>query len=162
MASAESSSLDVGVIRAKREEGAFSYKNAKVIRNQSSVAGMILSYRLDDPYIVGDVEDYPEVVRPLVILESKVPGSWYVNAIATNEFQRGKGIAKCLLENTETEAQTQGVFQSSLIVASNNIAAKRLYVNLGYEFKASLPVIPYPGCRHGGDWELMVKKLSII
>lgn len=160
MAPGENSPIDVGAMRAMREEGGFSYKNARVIRSQSNVAGMILSYRLDDPYVVGDIENYPEVIRPLIVLESKVPGSWYVNAIATNELHRGKGIAKFLLENTEVEARSQGIVQSSLIVASENIAAKRLYIKLGYEPRASLPVVPYPGSRHAGFWELMVKDLS--
>ncbi|MFQ5486320.1 MAG: GNAT family N-acetyltransferase, partial [Desulfobacterales bacterium] len=145
--------------RASREEGAFSYKNARVIRDGSSVVGMIISYRLDEPYILGDLDEYPAVVQPLVELESKVPGSWYINAIATRESHRGEGIAKKLLYEAESKAKDLGVATMSLIVASENILAKELYIKLGYESVASRPVVNYPGAIHGGKWELMVKRL---
>ena len=152
--------FDIGEQRASREEGGFSYKNARVVRCDSDVVGMIIDYRLDDPYETGELDEYPEPVRPLVQLESKAPGSWYVNAIATVESQRGQGIASSLLQEAEEIATKQGISQMSLIVSSENDLAKALYTKLGYETRASLPVVDYPGCLHGGYWELMTKDLS--
>lgn len=159
MMTEETSPLEVGVERALRKEGAFSYKNARIIRSESDVAGMIISYRLDDPYVIEDLDSVPEVVKPLILLESKAPGSWYVNAVATHERHRGKGIATGLLQEAEEKAKEQGINQISLIVSSENIAAKQLYIKMGYEYRESLPVIKYPGCLHGGDWELMTKTI---
>ncbi|WP_223669620.1 GNAT family N-acetyltransferase [Kangiella shandongensis] len=152
--------LEIGAQRAAREEGGFSYKNARVIRDKSGLLGMIISYQLDDPYILDDIDDYPEIVKPLVKLESKAPGSWYINAVATKENHRGKGIAKALLSEAESKAKAQGVKQMSLIVASENTVARKLYTKLGYQTTTSLPVVDYPGAIHGGDWELMIKQLS--
>ncbi len=160
MAEHGESAMAVGVRRASREDGGFSYKNARVIKKADTVAAMIISYPLDDPYELPDLDDMPAMVRPLIILESKAPGSWYVNAIATAEPCRGEGLATKLLEDAEAQARLQGIAEMSLIVASENTAAKRLYLSLGYEVRAVLPVITYQGCLHGGDWELMTKPCS--
>lgn len=160
MADGQQRPLEVGTQRAAREEGGFSYTNARVIEGDEGVAGMIIAYQLEDPYRVGNLEEYPAVVRPLVTLESTVPGSWYINAVATRESQRGKGVATQLLKEAEAIALANGVKDISLIVASENTTAKQLYIKLGYRVTASLPVVDYPGCMHGGAWELMVKPLS--
>ena len=153
------SPLEVGAKRAAREEGGFSYRNAKVIRQDGKVAGMIISYQLDDPYETGELSEYPDVVRPLIELEAQAPGSWYINAIATSEQHRGMGIASTLLEDAEQQARAQGVSSMSIIVASENPTAKTLYLNQGYQLQTSRPVVKYPNCIHGGDWELLTKNL---
>jgi ribosomal protein S18 acetylase RimI-like enzyme len=152
--------LDVGARRASRDEGGFSYRNARIIRQGSLVSGLIISYQLDDPYVLENMEEYPEVVRPLVLLESEVPGSWYVNAIATKEEFRGQGVAKCLLQEAEQNAINHGIRLMSLIVASENTLAKGLYLKTGYESISSLPVVDYPGSLHAGNWELMAKDIG--
>ena len=159
MASDGQTALDFGTQRAARYEGGFSYKNAKVIYKDDQVAGMIISYQLDEPYVVGDINEYPEVVRPLIKLEAMAPGSWYINALATQQSCRGMGIASTLLEDAEQHALSKQVKTMSIIVASENPTAKKLYLNKGYQLKAALPVVGYPNCIHGGDWELLVKAL---
>ncbi|MFY0678583.1 MAG: GNAT family N-acetyltransferase [Neptuniibacter sp.] len=154
------SPLEVGAKRAAREEGGFSYRNAKVIRQEGKVAGMIISYQLDDPYKTGDLSEYPDVVRPLIELEAQAPGSWYINALATSEQHRGLGIASILLQDAEHQARAQGVSTMSIIVASENPPAKKLYLNQGYQLQTSRSVVEYPNCIHGGNWELLTKNLT--
>lgn len=161
MAQPGQSAQEVGRLRAERESGGFSYRNAKVcVSDGGEIAGMLLSYRQPDPYDLSDIEDVPDVVRPLVELEAKAPGSWYVNAIACYEHCRGQGVGTKLMCLAEELARAAGTAGLSLIVASENRGAKRLYDHLGYEVVASAPVIDYPGSLHGGDWLLMVKPLS--
>ena len=64
------------------------------------------------------------------------------------------------MREAETSAKANGVESMSLIVASENEAAKSLYLTLGYEVTSSLPVVDYPSSIHGGDWDLMIKKLN--
>ncbi|WP_231373443.1 hypothetical protein [Thioalkalivibrio sp. ALE19] len=45
----------------------------------------------------------------------------------------------------------------SLIVAEENRDARRFYERLGYADVARRPLLPWPGCRHSGDWVLMTK-----
>ena len=105
------------------------------------------------------VDDYPEIVRPLVQLEARVPGSWYLNALATYPEHQGRGVASRLIEDSVERARRLGCNLASLIVASENGQAKRLYEHLGFSGVASRPVIPYPGCLHGGDWILMTRPI---
>lgn len=160
MAGSGESAIDVGAGRAAREEGSFSYTNARVCDEGGTLLGMILAYRQPDPYEMGDLAAYPEVVRPLITLEAQAPGSWYINAIATYEQHRGKGVARKLTDDTEARARLQGCGYLSLIVASENTLASGMYRYLGFRAVASAPVIPYPGCRHGGNWVLMTKPVS--
>jgi len=161
MASENEKPLDVGARRAAREEGSFSYRNATVVEIDGEPAAMVLGYLQPETYDLSDLAQYPEVVRPLVELEALESGSWYINAIATYEKFRGRGIATDLMNLSEDHAKSRGAKRISLIVASENISAKRLYEKLGYLQVASRPVIPFEGCLHEGHWLLMAKDVVI-
>jgi ribosomal protein S18 acetylase RimI-like enzyme len=45
----------------------------------------------------------------------------------------------------------------SIIVASENIGARRLYEKVGYREKASRPLVAFPGFKRGGEWVLLTK-----
>jgi ribosomal protein S18 acetylase RimI-like enzyme len=122
------------------------------------VAGGLVDYRLDDPYDTGDLEALPEFVRPMVRLEAQAPGTWYVNVLATFPEFRGQGIGARLLTAAEERARSAGADALSIIVASENRGAHRLYERTGYRQIASAPVVAFPGCAHGGDWLLMIKR----
>jgi ribosomal protein S18 acetylase RimI-like enzyme len=155
----EQSVFEFGRARAAREQGNFSYMNATVAEIDGEVVAALVDYRLDDPYEIGDLADLPEVVRPLVVLESKAPGSWYVNVVATFPEFRGQGIGARLLALTEERGRAHGATSVSMIVASENAAAMRLYARSGYRETARAAVVHYPGCVHGGEWVLMVKPI---
>lgn len=160
MADSEQSPLDVGELRAARSEGDFSYNNAMVIRDGSQLAGMILAYRLPNPYEIDDLNELPPIVRPLVELEATVAGSWYINALATKAEHRGQGIGQTLIEQTSQQARVSGAGTLSLIVDSNNRSAKSLYEFLGFEQIASQPIVPWDNGPQDGQWQLMIKTLS--
>jgi ribosomal protein S18 acetylase RimI-like enzyme len=153
------SAFEVGRARAAREEGAFSWRNAQVAEIGGEVAACLVDYRLDDPYDAGDLGSLPDVVRPLIALEAKVPGSWYVNVLAAFPEFRGRGIGARLLALAEERGRAQGATSASIIVASENMGAMRLYARTGYAEVARAPVVEFPGCAHGGDWVLMVKPI---
>jgi ribosomal protein S18 acetylase RimI-like enzyme len=153
--------LELGRERAGRDSGGgFSWKNAVVAELDGEVAAGLVGYRLDDPYDLDGLDEIPDVVQPLVKLEAKAPGSWYVNVLATFPEFRGLGIATTLLEIAESNANDAGAPALSVIVASWNEAAERLYRRAGYEAAAAEPAIPFPGCPYTGDWVLMVKSLA--
>ena len=152
--------LDIGAQRAAREEGFFSYRHARVVEIDDQVAGMMLSYLLPDPYGTGELDSCPAIVRPLLELESMVPGSWYVNAIATYEQFRGRGVASALMSECDDHARKAGATKLSLIVASENEGARALYLKLGYREIGSRPLLGYPGGPGGGEWLLMVRNLD--
>ena len=152
--------LEFGRERAARETGGFSYKNAIVAEIGGEVAASLVGYRLDDPYDVGVLAETPEIVRPLVRLEARVPGSWYVNVLATFPEFRRRGIGARLLAIAEEKGMEQGASSLSVVVASWNQDAARLYRRAAYSALASEPAILFPGCPHDGDWVLMVRPLG--
>lgn len=154
------SAFEFGRSRAARETGGFSYRNATVADVEDEVAAALVGYRLDDPYDTGDLNDLPEMVRPLVVLEAKAPGSWYVNVLAAFPEFRGQGLGSTLLDVAEDQAKASGADTLSIIVASENKGAAKLYARVGYRETAREPVTTFPGCPHGGDWILMLKPLD--
>ena len=160
LASPGQSVLELGRERAGRDSGGFSWKNAVVAEVNGEVAGGLVGYRLDDPYDLGGLAEIPPIVQPLVKLEARAPGSWYVNVLATFPEFRGLGIGTALLEIAERNAHEAGAGALSVIVASWNAAASRLYRRAGYEAVATEPAIPFPGCPHTGDWVLMIRSLT--
>lgn len=153
--------FEVGARRASRDEGDFSYSNTRVCVEGEMVLGMIVAYRQPDPDDPGDLSGLPEPMHPLVELESTAPGSWYINAVATYPEHRGRGVARRLLADTEKRARSRGCERMSLIVASENAAARRLYDRLGFAVVRTLPVVPWPGASHGGDWVLLTRAVSV-
>lgn len=152
--------LDVGCDRAGRETGAFSYRHALVAAVDDQVAGMVLSYRLPEPYPLGNLLAQPEPVRPLIELEAMAPGSWYLNAIASYRQFRGRGVASALLQAAEEAAREALCNELSLIVASENALAHSIYLRRGFRQVASKPLVGYPRGPAGGEWLLMVKPLG--
>ena len=153
--------LEFGRERAARETGGFSYRNSIVAEVDGEITASLVGYRLDDPYdLDGSLAETPEIVRPLVRLEAKAPGSWYVNVLATFPEFRRQGIGAGLLEIAGEKARDQGAPSLSVIVASWNAPAARLYTSAGYAGLARETALPYPGCPHTGDWVLMVKPLA--
>lgn len=151
--------FEFGRSRAARDEGGFSYKNATVAEVDGEVVAALVDYRLEHPYETGDLLELPEVVRPLVVLESKAPGSWYINVVAAFPEFRGQGIGARLLTLAEGRGRAQGATSASMIVARENEGAVRLYARSGYKEIDGAPAVPYPGCAHGGDWVLMIKTI---
>jgi ribosomal protein S18 acetylase RimI-like enzyme len=149
--------LDVGMKRAQREEGGFSYRNATLAEIEGKVAGLLLGYRLDDPYDTGDLDALPAMIRPLVELESCAPGSWYINALAAFPAFRNRGLGTLLLNEAEKRTRMADAKVVSLIVAEENAVAMRLYGQTGYREAARRLLVPFPGLGHGGDWVLMTK-----
>ncbi len=152
--------LEVGRERATRDDGGFSWRNAVIAETGGEVAACLVGYRLDDPYDLRALTDMPSNVQPLIKLEAKAPGSWYVNVLATFPEFRRCGLATKLLEIAESKGREDSAPHLSVIVGSWNEAAARRYRHAGYEVLATEPAIPFPGCHHEGDWVLMVRSLS--
>ncbi len=159
MAEPGEDAMAFGSRRVAGEDSGFSYRNAHVAEINGTVAGMLLGYRLDDPYDPGDLEELPAVIRPLIELEALAPGSWYVNAIATLPEVRGRGIGSRLMGLAERLCLDSGAEDLSLIVARANTGAVRLYERLGFCTVATRPLVSFPGCEHSGDWVLMTRTL---
>jgi ribosomal protein S18 acetylase RimI-like enzyme len=111
-----------------------------------------------EPVPVGD--DFPPLFRPLQELENQALESWYVNVLACYPEHRGKGIGSRLLGVADEIARSEGTGRMSVIVASNNVGARRLYERHGYEEKASLPCVREDWVTDTENWVLLMKQLG--
>lgn len=149
---------DVGLRRAAREEGAFSYRNATVATGGGRVRGGIVGYAIGAPQDIAP--DMPAMFVPLQQLENLVPGSWYVNVLAVMADCRGRGIGGRLLMEGDRLARESGCGQASIIVSNGNPGARRLYERHGFFFRADRPMGDGEWENPGTHWELLVKNLT--
>jgi ribosomal protein S18 acetylase RimI-like enzyme len=154
--------LDVGAERAAREDASFSYRNAVVAHLDGKVAGMLLAYRLAEPSAqdIAGLPDIPPLLRPLVELEYRVPGSYYVNALAVFEPWRGHGIGAALLAIAETRARAAGCGELSVQVFAENEGAYRLYRRNGYAVTERRPIVAHPCYPYSTEVLLLTRGVS--
>lgn len=160
MAEAGQSPIQIGRERAMREEGAFSYRNAFIAEIGGAVAGTLIGYTIDDPVDRSNIESLHAIARPLVRLEAKAPGHWYVNALAVYPEFRSLGVGTELLEKADALGRASAPKGMAIIVASENVGARRLYERVGYRERASEPLVAYPDFKRGSDWVLLTKPHS--
>ena len=160
MAEAHQSPLEVGRARAVRDDQSFSYHNAFVLEIEDNIAGMVLSYGLDDPYETGDLEAMPEPFRPLVELEAMAPGSWYVKALALFEEFDSRDRFQVLMGQAEQQAHSAEAREISFICSEDNEEACVLCRSMGFFERARREMVAFPGGRSEGDWLLFVKPLQ--
>ncbi len=159
MASDGQSPWDLGQERARREYGSFSYRNTIVREVFGQVVASLVGYSLEDQPQATDYTDMPPMFVPLQQLEDMVPGTWYVNVLATLPEFRGNGYGTELLALAETAARESAKRGLSIIVADTNTGARRLYERLGYRQRAQRPMVKEKWQHSGERWVLLVKEL---
>jgi ribosomal protein S18 acetylase RimI-like enzyme len=157
LAAAGETAWEVGLRRARREEGSFSYRNATVAEIGGKIAACLIGYPLPEAPQAIDYASMPAMFVPLQELENLGPGSWYVNVLATYPPQRGKGIGSRLLDFAETLAARTARRGMSIIVSDDNKGARRLYRRRGYAERASRPMVKEGWESRGENWLLLVK-----
>lgn len=153
--------LEVGIERAKRASGGFSYTNALIAEAGGRPAGMVLSYAITEAP-TDDPDDLPAPIAPFVVLEKLAVGTWYINALAVFDHARNNGIGAQLLGAAEQRARQSGFDRMSIQFYEQNTGAARLYQRSGYAVVARDPVRLHP-CppHHTGDVLLLVKDLDL-
>ncbi len=150
--------FEIGRARAMRDDVGLSYRNTTIAEVNGSVAGALVDYPMS---VAGLVKDIPDLLVPLLDLEALVPDSWYVNILAVHPEFRGRGIGARLLPFADGRALASPTRRLlSIIVASTNANARRLYDRHGFHFFAKRPIVPFPGGPGPGDWLLLTKTLG--
>lgn len=153
--------IDVGAANLASATENFSYHNVTVAEVDGRVAGMLLAYRLPSSDEPEDLSEYPEFIRPLIELEQCVPGSYYINMIATYPEYRGQSIGTALMNTVPGSAIEAGCSLVSIEVFEQNEGALKLYQKLGYQIIERRPVIPHPCHPYtGGDVILLTRPVS--
>lgn len=152
--------LEVGVERAKRTSGGFSYTNALVAEPHGSPVGMVLSYAITQAP-TENPDDLPAPIAPFVALEKLSVNTWFINALAVFADTQNKGIGSQLLAAAEHQARANGFETMSIQVYAQNTGAVRLYERKGYGCVARDPVRLHPSPPYyTGDVLLLKKSLN--
>ena len=149
----------MGRLRAAREQGSFSYRNAFVYQSDGQVASCLVGYPIECAADPSDYDDIPAMFVPLQQLEDLAQKSWYINVLATYPQYRGRGFASRLLSLAENIAAQNGLQRLSLIVADANAPAIRLYEHQGFEHIGSKPMVKEQWQNPAKNWLLLFKKI---
>lgn len=152
------SAREVGLRRARREEGAFSYRNAFILEKEGAPAAALVGYALPETPEPIDYESLPALFVPPQELENLVPGTWYVNVLAAYPQFRGQGCGKALLDFVEALAREAGCGGLSIIVSDANPGARRLYERQGCREIARRVMEKEDWENEGQHWVLLGKR----
>ncbi|MES0827642.1 GNAT family N-acetyltransferase [Ruegeria sp. SCP11] len=111
-----------------------------------------------EPEEIGD--SFPALFRPLQELENQALESRYVNVLACYPENRGQGLGSKLLDLADEIARAEGYKRMSVIVADENLGARRLYERKGYSELAKAPCAKDGWDTETENWVLLVKSLS--
>lgn len=150
----------VGLRRARREKGDFSYTKAFLAEDSEGIAAGMIGYALPETPEPVDLDSLPPIFRPLLELELLAPGTWYLNVLATYPGCRGRGFGSALLEKADRLAAESGCRELSIIVSDGNPGARRLYERHGFRERASRPLVKEGWENPGENWVLLVKDLT--
>ena len=159
LAENDQSPWDVGMERAMREQGGFSYKNAIVRELNQSVACCLIGYPITEKLSPEDYLEIPDMFLPLQKLEDRAVGSWYINVLATYPQHRNKGYGSEMIKIAERAAKEDSLDSLSLIVANANIDAIRFYENHNFEHTDSHEMIKGGWENQSTTWILMTKNI---
>lgn len=159
MAESGESPWDIGQRRARRDSGSFSYRNTVVRQDNDKVVSALIGYPLPDTPEPINYDDMPKMFVPMQELENLVPGTWYVNVLATYPEFRGKGFGSDLLSIAARLAADTGRSGLSIIVSDANTGARRLYERSGYEELAARPMVKESWENAGENWVLLARRL---
>jgi GNAT superfamily N-acetyltransferase len=104
-------------------------------------------------------DDERAIFVPLIELENLAPSTWYVNALAAYPEARGRGYGARLLALAEDLARAQNLTAMSIIIASGNAGARRLYERSGYAETARRAIVKDGWECDSDEWVLLVKQL---
>ncbi|MBO9436868.1 GNAT family N-acetyltransferase [Ruegeria sp. R13_0] len=152
--------LEIGIERAKRKTGGFSYTNALVAEAGGNPIGMVLSYPITEAP-TENPDDLPAPIAPFVALEKLSVNTWFINALAVFAERQNQGVGSQLLAAAEHQALVNGHDKMSIQVYGQNTGAVRLYERQGYLRVASEPVRLHPSPPYyTGEVLLLMKSLS--
>ncbi|WP_164870794.1 GNAT family N-acetyltransferase [Mesobaculum littorinae] len=154
----DQSAYDVGRLRAQGDSGPISWRHATIAEIGGDAAGCLIAYPLAAHPAPADPADPPEY-GPMTELEAMVPGSFFVNIVATYPGYRRMGLGSALLATAVDRARTAGCPRLSLIVSDVNDNARRLYRAAGYGEIARRPVAKSDWDSPNSAWVLMTKDI---
>ena len=147
----------------KQDREPYSYKNVIVAEDGGEIVGMALSFPADYHQIIDEMRQFfpkERLAHLQYFYAARVENSLFLDALCVDEAFRRKGIGGQLIVLTKQKARRSGYDWLSLIVFTDNHAAKRAYYKSGFEVVEKVILQPHERIPHEGGCLLMKCPIS--
>ncbi|WEX78773.1 GNAT family N-acetyltransferase [Sinorhizobium numidicum] len=155
LSGAAETAFEHGRNRLRQETGLGTWRDAVVAVVDDEIVGASVSYGIDAS--IHDIEPKHAVLVPLLGLQTKAVGHWFIDSLGVYRHHRGKGIGRALLQHEITRAGSAPV---SLITESHNEKAQALYRLNGFEEVARVEAVPLFEDSRKHDWVLFTRNVA--
>ena len=100
-------------------------------------------------------EERIRVIAPLLELDAKAAGTYFINVVAVFPEYRHAGIARRLISLAFDDAKKAGIATVSLTTFEEDRRLVEYYCGLGFAVAASRPIVPHECLACGGNLILM-------
>ena len=139
-------------------DSCFNYRNALMAERDGGLCGLLLGYPAEAYGLPATARAFipPKRLKPVQpLLDSRIPGSWYVNTVLIAPEHRGRGVGRRLLQAATGIARGGGAECLSLHVWADNEPIVAVCARAGFEQTAVIEVPKTGRLRHGGQMLLM-------
>lgn len=123
--------MECGRMRMRLDHARGGWRSAVVAEAYGEVAGVAVGYQLDEN--LDDVSLSHPSLLPVMELQKMAAAHWFIASLGVYHHMRGIGIGRRLLDDQIQKAGTRPV---SLVTASDNDVALRLYRERGFSERA--------------------------
>lgn len=155
LAGAADTAFERGRNKLREDVGPGHWRDAVVADVEDEIAGISIGYGIEASAV--EAEAAHAVIEPLLALQRRVVGHWFIDSLGVYRHRRGRGIGRRLLAH---EIARAGLAPVSLITESHNDRAQALYRENGFEEAARAEAVPlFEGSRKH-DWVLFTRKVA--
>ncbi|ODT03952.1 MAG: GNAT family N-acetyltransferase [Mesorhizobium sp. SCN 65-20] len=147
--------LECGRCQLRSDDETGGWKDASFAEVDGEVAGAVIGYSIDTS--IGDVEADHPVLHPLIDLQKKVIGSWFIDSLGVYRHHRGIGLGRQLLDH---ELERAAGRTASLITESTNEVALGLYRSSGFVEVERMESVPLSADGKTHDWVLLTRSAT--
>lgn len=144
--------MERGRIRMRDDSVDDGWRNASIAEIDSDTVGASVGHLLSAD-ILDESSPHPSLA-PLLALQQRVIGNWFIDSLAVYRSHRGKGIGRKLLEHESSRAGERSL---SLVTESHNAAALSLYEAFGFKEQARIDAFKISEKSEPYQWVLMTR-----
>jgi ribosomal protein S18 acetylase RimI-like enzyme len=128
------------------------WKNASIAEIGGETVGASVGHPVA-PDVMDGTAPHPSLA-PLIMLQQRIIGHWFIDSVAVYRPHRGKGIGRSLVQHEVVRA---GGSELGLITESHNASAQSLYNSLGFQERARLNAYRISESSKPFQWVLMTR-----
>ncbi|NVD41169.1 GNAT family N-acetyltransferase [Ensifer sp. HO-A22] len=155
LSGAADTAFERGRNKLREDVGPGNWRDAVVADVEDEIVGVSIGYGIDASAV--EIEAKHAVIEPLLALQRRVVGHWFIDSLGVYRHRRGRGIGRRLIAHEIARAGSAPV---SLITESHNEAAQALYRKNGFTETDRAEAVPLFDGSRKHDWVLFTRKVA--